>query len=174
MKQPFNINKNEIAIKLELMSIDWRLNPRSAPHFRAVWELLVSIINVMSPSFELRIRQTFRECFFNYCRRMRSLINSRPLTHVSCHINDTLPLTPNHFLIGRPFIHAPAVSSYDQTNTNKLSNKSWKLTRDQLDSFWRRLLKEYAPTLIKRTKLNQKEETIEKHDLVWILEDFTL
>ena len=34
-------------------------------------------------------------------------------------------------------------------------------------------MKEYAPTLIKRTKLKQKEETIEKHVLVWILEDFT-
>ena len=35
------------------------------------------------------------------------------------------------------------------------------------------MLKEYAPALVKRTKWNQREETIENYDLVWILEDLT-
>ena len=35
------------------------------------------------------------------------------------------------------------------------------------------MLKEYAPALIKRAKWNQREETIENYDLVWILEDLT-
>ena len=102
------------------------------------------------------------------------LINSRLLNHVSCDINDTLPLTPNHFPHGRLFIYASSTSLYDWTNPKKLSKKSWKPTKDQLDSFWKRQTKEYSATLIKPTKCAQKVETKEKQDLVWIFEDFTL
>ena len=43
MKQPLNINKDEIATKLQLMSIDWRLKPPSTPHFDGVSERLISV-----------------------------------------------------------------------------------------------------------------------------------
>ena len=37
MKKPLNINKDKIATMLQLKSIEWRLNPSSAPHFGGVW-----------------------------------------------------------------------------------------------------------------------------------------
>ena len=170
MKQPLNINEDEIADKLQLKSVDWRLNPQSAPHFGGVWERLVLIIKRVF-LLNLGSDRLSRDLFSTIVVECQGLIKSRPLIHVSCDINDILPIT--HFLLGSPFIYAPAASFCDQSNSNKLSSKSWKLTKDRLDSFWKRLKKEYAPTLIKRTKWNQKEENIEKQDLVWILEVFT-
>ena len=172
MKQPLIINKDEIATKLQLMSIDWRPNIPSAPHFSRARERLVSITKRVFV-LNLGSDRLSRDLFSTIVVEREGLINSRPPTHVICDNNDTLPLTPNYFLIGRRLIYAPAASFLDQTNNNKLSNKSWKQTTDRLDSFWKRLLKEYAPTLFKRTKWNQKEETIQKHDLEWILENFT-
>ena len=113
-----------------------------------------------------------RDLFATIVAETEAILNSRPLTHVSSELDDDLPLTPNHFLMGRPFVYAPAAAFYE-TSTSKLSNKSWKRAKDRVDSFWRRLLKEYAPTLIRRTKWKQPEEPLEKDDLVWILEDFT-
>ena len=145
MKQPINVNKDEIATKLQLHSIYWRPNPPSALHFGGVWERLVSMIKRVF-LLNLGWDRLSRDLFSTIVVECKGLINSRQLTHVNCGINDTLPLTPNHFLLGRLFIYAPAASFYDQTNTNKLGNKPWKLTRDRLDSFWKRLLKEYDPT----------------------------
>ena len=44
MKQPLKINEDEIATKLQLMSIEWRLNPQSAPLFSGLRERLLSMI----------------------------------------------------------------------------------------------------------------------------------
>ena len=82
-----------------------------------------------------------RDLFANIVAETEAIINSRPLTHVNSDLDDDLPLTPNHFLMGRPFVCAPAAVFYE-ASTSKLSNKSWKRAKDRLDSFWRRLLKE--------------------------------
>ena len=109
MKQPININKDEISTKLQLQSIDWHLNQPSAPHFGGVWERLVSIIKRV---FLLKFGsdRLSKDLFSTIVVECEDLIISRPLTHISCDINDTLPLTPNHFLLGRPFVYAPAGS----------------------------------------------------------------
>ena len=102
----------------------------------------------------------------------RTTLFTRSTRHTSSDLDDDLPLTSNHFLMGHPFIYAPAAAFYE-ASTSKLSNKSWKRAKDSLDSFWRRILKEYAPTIIRRTKWTQPLEALEKDDLVWRLEDFT-
>ena len=43
-KIPLKINNVKIITKLRQRSIDWRLNPLSAPHIDYVWECLVLII----------------------------------------------------------------------------------------------------------------------------------
>ena len=113
-----------------------------------------------------------RDQFATIVAETEAILNSRPLTHVSSDLDDDLRLTPNLFLRGPPFVYAPAAAFYE-ASTSKLSKKSWKRAKDRLDSFWRRLVKEYAPTLIRRTKWTQPEELLEKDDLMWTLEDFT-
>ena len=169
--EPINFNETTLTETLQIHNVEWRLNPPAAPHFGRVWERLVSLIK---RAFLLNFGsdRLSRDLFATIVAETEAILNSRPLTHVSSYLDDDLPLTPNHFLMGRPFVYAPAAAFYEASKS-KLSNKSWKRAKDRLDSFWRRLLKEYVPTLIKRTKWTQPEETLEKDDLVWILEDFT-
>ena len=74
--------------------------------------------------------------------------------------------------MGRRLVYIPA-TAFCKASTIKLYSKSCKRAKDRLDSFWRRLLKQYAPILIKRTEWTQPEEQLKKEDPVWILEDFT-
>ena len=78
------------------------------------------------------------------------------------------PLTPNHILLGRP---QPVVliGIFDQD----ADAYTWKKAQVLADNFWSRFIKEYLPTLQRRTKWTKNSEDLNPGDLVWILEDFT-
>ena len=158
----------EIASYLHDQNISWKMKPPSAPHFVGVWERLVQMIKRV---FLLICTPLY--LFITIVAETEGLLNERPLTHVNHDIADDLPLTPNHFLLGRPFVYTPSAAFSDQP-TSRLSAKCWRLVKEKMDFFWRRLLKEYAPTLIRRTKWSQPEDIIKSGDLVWILEDFSM
>ena len=57
-------------------------------------------------------------------------INSQPITPVSDDINNFHPLTPNHFLIGRPTLyHRQGI--FTETELN--STRKWKVTQALLE-----------------------------------------
>ena len=61
------------------------------------------------------------------------LLNSRPLTYQSAHVNDILPLTPNHFLygqIGGEF--APRTVD----TTNFYPRTRWRRVQELVCHFW--------------------------------------
>ena len=92
-------------------------------------------------------------------------INSQPITPVSDDINDFQPLTPNHFLIGRPSLyHRQAIFTEKELN----SKRKWKVTQALLEIFWKHFLKEYVPSLTVRTKLNKLHRNFKANDLVLI------
>ena len=102
----------------------------------------MSILNLVSDRLS-------RDLFATIVAETETILNSRPLTHVSSDLDGNLLLAPNHFLMGRPFVYAPATVFYEEY-TSKLSNKSWKRATDRLDSFYRHLFKGHASTLISR------------------------
>ena len=79
----------------------WTFSPPGAPHFGGVWERL---IRSLKDSFYAVIGS---RCLTNTTLSTllcgtESFLNSRPLTAVSSDVADAEPLTPNHFLLGRP------------------------------------------------------------------------
>ena len=42
-----------------------------------------------------------------------------------------------------------------------------------MNHIWRRLVKEYLPTLTKRSKWSEQNDSLKVNDLVWILKDLT-
>ena len=82
-----------------------------------------------------------------------------------------MPLTPNDFLISRPFNSPPPRKFDSQTPA---SFRSWRNLQQMLNHFWKRPVKEYLPTLLKRSKWNENNQLpLKANDVVWILKDMT-
>ena len=100
-RQPLAFDETLVEKEIARQGIQWRLNPPSAPHFGGAWERLVQPFKqaflVTLPSRSSRLT---REVFDTV--EYESLLNSRPLTLVSSDIQDSTPITPNRFLLGRP------------------------------------------------------------------------
>ena len=100
-----------------------------------------------------------------------AMMNSRPLTNVSDAMENEEPLTPNHFLLQRPYKSLPPGIF---PSTKPANMKSWKNVQQFLNHIWRRLVREYLPTLIKQPKWTENAgNSLKVNDVVWILKDFT-
>ena len=97
-------------------------------------------------------------------------VNSRPPANVRSNHEDDNPLTPNHFLLGRPFCNVPG-AVFNETLT--LKNSAGTQVKQRLQQIWKRLLTEYVPSLNKRQKWTSRESALEVDDVVWLIEEFT-
>ena len=93
------------------------------------------------------------------------IINSRPLTFVSLESCDDEALTPNHLLLG-------SSSGLKPINYKEIDlRQRWNQTKLFADKFWRRWIKEYAPTLIRRGKWHEKTVPLQVGDIVIIIDE---
>ena len=164
-------SSREFASKLHILDVDinWKFNPPLAPHFDGSWERLFQVFK-LSLYKVLGSRTLIDETLSTFTCEIESNMNSRPLTNVSSDINDPLPLTPNHFLLGRPSTNLPS-GVFSQSKV--AVTKSWKTSQILAQHFWNRFIREYLPNQQKRSKWHKVNQNLKVHDLVWILEDFT-
>ena len=80
---------------------------------------------------------------------VESILNSRPLTHISSDINDLEAFTPNHILLG---LHRKWESMMNVDKDDVTSRKHWRQVQALSIVFWERWRKEYLPELTKRSK----------------------
>ena len=73
-------------------------------------------------------------------------MKGRPLTQISSDFRDVEPITPNHFLVGRPLSTFTTGIFSDKSVTIA---SSWKQAQQLCDQFWNCFLKEYMLTLLK-------------------------
>ena len=112
------------------------------------------------------------DTFLTIMEETESNLNSRPLTNVAEQPDNEEPSTPNHFLIRRPFNSLPPGQIGDQ---QPASLKTWKKTQKLMNHIWRRLVKDYLPTLSRRSKWpNSNDRPLKVDDIVWVLKDQTL
>ena len=143
------LDKNKIETKLAVNEIEWKFNPPYVPHFGGAWERLIQIakrtILIILGSKKLTL-----DLFNTILTETETMLNSRPLTNVADNTDNEEPLNPNHFLIQRPFSNLPTGTFDDRI---PLRFENWSQQHQQpLNHIWRRLQKEYLPTLLKRTK----------------------
>ncbi|XP_075250799.1 uncharacterized protein LOC142343002 [Convolutriloba macropyga] len=151
------------------VEIEWVFNPPAAPHFGGSWERLVQIFK-LSLYKVIGSRTLSDDILWTLVCEIESNMNSRPLTNVPSEINDPLPLTPNHFLLGRASLNYPPGLFESQKVT---VSRSWKSAQELASHFWNRFLREYIPNQQTRSKWNGTSENLKVNDLVWLLEDFT-
>ena len=157
--------------KLHFMKVKivWKFNPPAAPHFGGIWERLVQIFKLSLYKL-IGSRTLTDEIYCTTTCEIEANMNSRPLTNVQSDINDPLPLTPNHFLLGSSSVNLPpGVFVGDEKNISKA-----RRTLQQIAShFCNRFLREYLPGEQIRSKWSKSSKNLKVDDLVWILEDFT-
>ncbi|XP_055622808.1 uncharacterized protein LOC129766312 [Toxorhynchites rutilus septentrionalis] len=146
----------------------WHFNVPAAPHMGGPWERMVKSVKTAIKAISDSPRRPSDEVLETIMLEAEAIINSRPLTYVPLEAPEAEALTPNHFLLyGSTGIKQP---STDQVNGNTLQD-SWKLAQHIRDEFWRRWVREYLPTLTRRTKWFEATKPLEPGDLVIIIDE---
>lgn len=148
-------------------SIKFSFIPPYLPHFGGLWEA-----GVKSCKYHLRrvmgnAHLTFEE-LSTLLTLIESILNSRPISPMSSDPSDPLPLTPAHFLIGRPLTAAPCD---DITEVTPLRLSRYARVEQLRQHFWSRWMKEYISELQTRTKWKTKKDDLTPNTLVVIKED---
>ena len=156
---------HDLARRVSTRSIDWKFIPPGTPHQGGVWERLIGMSKRILYSI-VGSKRLNDECFHTVICQVEGILNSRPLSPVSSDCKDLEALTPSHFLIGH-VLQAP--STLEKTAvSSKQTKRMWKQCRECLEQFWRRLLKEYLPTLRTRSKWHKTFDQLKEGDVVWI------
>ena len=136
-------DNDKIYKALAAVKTTWRFSPPYGPHFGGMWERL---------SFDI---------FETIMVEIDAILISRTLKNVADQPENEEPLTHNHLLIQRPYSSLPPGNFGDQ---QLASFKNWKHVQQLMNHMWRRLIKGYLPTLLKRRRC---QTTI---SLLWKLE----
>jgi hypothetical protein len=75
--------------------IEWHFSPPHGPHCGGAWERLVQSAK-RALQVKMGIQITTDQVLRTHVAEVMSLLNCRPLTHLSLEPTDPDPLTPNH------------------------------------------------------------------------------
>lgn len=148
-------------------NISWHFIPPYSPHFGGIWE-----VGVKSRKFHLKriignAHLTFEE-LNTLIVHIEAILNSRPLLPLSDHPDDLIPLTPAHFLIGRPLTALPEL---DLTNMALNRLDRYQHVQQCRQHFWQRWYKEYLAELQRNTKWKVATDVLKEGTMVVIKED---
>ncbi|KAL7726341.1 hypothetical protein ACLKA6_001558 [Drosophila palustris] len=142
--------------------------PPGSSHMGGAWERLVrstkSILSEILPSGGLR-EEILRAALAD----VECTINSRPLTYVPLESPESEALTPNHFLLG----HSSGLREKgSEVQSGAMLAKGFRVASQLADQFWKRWLREYLPTLTRRTKWFQPSpDPIAIDDIVVVVDE---
>ncbi len=148
--------------------IVWHMTPERCPHFGGLWESVVRITkkHIIRSIGEQKL--THPQYTTLLCK-VEASINSRPLIPAAQADADGIePLTPAHFLTGRPMKTVP--DRYDGPRPPSLP-KYWTLVQTMHRSFWTRFQNEYLQSLNRMNKWSKTHANIQVGDLVAIKDE---
>ncbi|XP_077296689.1 uncharacterized protein LOC143918622 [Arctopsyche grandis] len=147
--------------------IEWSFIPPRTPHMGGLWESAVKQMKTHLRKILQAVPLTF-EALATVITQIEACLNSRPLTPLSNDPIDFLPLTPGHFLIGRPLLALPNVKHVSSSNDSSHLLQIQRLTT----SFWARWSADYLQTLQERAKWrDDKGANLEAGQLVLLREE---
>ena len=166
-----SLPSTEAAMRSSLMArkITWHQIPQRAPHFGGIWEAAVRSTKHHLKRTVGTVKLYYEEMATVTCQ-IAACLNSRPYLAQDCHeAEGELPLTPGHFLIGRPMQAYPEEpGEADISLTNR-----WKLCQALVQSFWDQWSTSYLSSLQKRNKWLKPLPNLQAGDLVMMLDEST-
>lgn len=160
------INRDHTQIEefLAKEGIKWSFIPPGSPHMGGLWESAVKSCKSHLKKVIGEVKLTFEE-LSTVITQIEAILNSRPLSELSADPNDLEPLTPGHFLIGRPLAALPE-PDYVATPTNRLQRYNMLAQMRQI--FWKRWSVEYVAQLQQRKKWKCERPNVKVGALVLI------
>ena len=156
----------EISEFCSTQNIEWKFIPEQAPHFGGLWESAVRSMKTHLRRIVGDVKLTFEELSM-VLAQIESCLNSRPLIP-DPNEDGIEPLTPGHFLIGRPLKSLPdPPSSYQSMSLLRRWNLCQTLTRH----FWKRWSGDYFASLRKFSKWHSPTRNAKVGDVVLLKED---
>lgn len=149
--------------------IEFSFIPPYAAHFGGLWEAGVKsckhhLLRMMGTA-----HFTYEE-FGTVLTQIEAILNSRPLSPMSSDSNDFLPLSPGHFLVGRPLASPVYADSRIATaNTSQLSR--YQRVEQLRHHFWSRWSREYISEMQHRSKWKVNNGDLLPDTLVIIKEE---
>ena len=157
---------SDIGDRLLARDIQWSFNPPGASHRGGVWERVVRSIKEIARA--LSVEQVMNdEVMLTLMTEVERIVNNRPLVPVYDDADDIVAITPNDILILRPV---------SELNANELTNldqytRGWRQAKHLADTFWRRWIRIYLPSLQTRSKWFRKTRNLKPGDVVIIASD---
>lgn len=172
---------NELREEMKMINYDlastftntttkWNFNPPLAPHMGGCWERLVRSVKSALAGLEL-VKNPDDETLWTLVVEAETMVNSRPLTYVPLDTVDHEALTPNHFLmLSSSGVCQPPKELVDD---RKQTRSNWRWIQHLLSRFWTRWIKEYLPTITRRTKWFKEVKPVEDGDVVIVVDEGT-
>lgn len=166
LKDMFNRAKSQLPVDIAHLLTEegttWHFIPPHAPNFGGLWESAVRCSKMHLKRVIGDTTLTFEE-LTTVLTQVEACLNSRPVSFLSDNLEDPMPLTPGHFLVGEPLVTIPDENFSD---TCPIGLQRWKLTQKMLNDFWRKWSNEYLVTLNQRYKWCTKKNEPEINDVV--------
>ena len=152
---------------LSTQSIEWRFNPPQSPHMGGLWESAVKSCKTLLRKSCGELILSFEE-LSTLISQIEAILNSRPLIPLTNDPSDLSPLTPGHFLIGRPLTSVPE-PDWTDVPSNRLNR--YQVLEQVRQSFWKRWSSEYLVQLQRRVKWTQIQNNVTLGAMVILKDD---
>lgn len=168
LKEELGVINQNLAASFTNATTEWRFNPPFAPHMGGCWERLVRSVKSALAALQMD-RNPDDETLWTVVTEAEAIVNSRPLTYVPLDTEDQEALTPNHFLmLSSSGVCQPQKELVDD---RRQIRSNWRLIQNLLSQFWIRWVKEYLPTITRRTKWFKEPKPVQNGDIVVVVEE---
>lgn len=147
--------------------INFSFIPPRSPNFGGLWEANIKTAKRLFKGAGRGAQFTLSELQTLF-HQIAAIMNSRPLTTALTSVEALEPLTPAHFLIGRPIYSMPIPAGEEEFFH---ITTRWKRIHHQAQQFWRRWREEYLQLLRNYAKWNRNQRNVEVGNIVLIGDD---
>ena len=150
--------------------VSWHHIPEKSPHFGRIWESAVKSAKYHLKRTVGTVKLDFEEMVTVTCQ-ISACLNSRPYVAQDSHDSEgEMPLTPGHFLIGRPIQSYPE----EPVEPDLSLTDRWKLCQSIVQLFWDKWSSSYLHSLQAAKKWHKTLPNVKVGDLVMVLEETPL
>jgi hypothetical protein len=148
---------------------EWKFTPADGPWHNGCSEALIK-------STKLAIKGSIKDQILTFAElqtvvyEAANLLNERPIGRHPTNPNEGSYLCPNDLLLGRASSHVP---SGIFTESSSLKHR-YEFIQGIVNSFWRKVTRDYFPSLIIRQKWHTEKRSIKVNDIVIIQDSNTV